>query len=427
MPRNFVVASSEHITLGLGAGASVNGAFTIAAIVRTSSDGGGVGKGILSIGSVNATLRSMGLLSSDAVSVRSNNANQNSTTTVKTADGFCYVAVDKAAGTATPRFHIQKYAAATAMVHENAGGTLGDSTPATSSLIARNQAAGTAYFPGDIAICGAWASQLTDAQHERMAYDLNAWFQIQPNGLWLLDQADVAMTVQDRTGNGANQTAITGTTVGTVSVPVFSYGARVRIVDTVATAQSATLTPVEIAVTPVVLARTATVTRTLSPVTVTVTPVALTGASITTRALSPVTITVTPVLLTSTATASAALSPVAICVSPHGDCALTDDDGRELTDEEGRVIVGSDECNALTAVPQPVSVTLTPALITLTAVILTLVGPPPPPRDVDWDVGQPVPKWTGSTGFSGWEGDEAIHPWEARAAHTGIAPGRPEV
>jgi len=64
---------------------------------------------------------------------------------------------------------------------------------------------------------------MTDAQIESLAGSLMAWRQIQPTGMWLLDQDAVAQTVPDLSGNGANQTARNGSTVGTVSCPL-GYG-----------------------------------------------------------------------------------------------------------------------------------------------------------------------------------------------------------
>lgn len=76
----------------------------------------------------------------------------------------------------------------------------------------------------DLYASAVWSAVvLTDAQCEQLAFSLSDWWQIQPSGFWLFDQDAVAQKVVDHTGGGANESARTGTTVGTGSPPL-SYG-----------------------------------------------------------------------------------------------------------------------------------------------------------------------------------------------------------
>ena len=68
------------------------------------------------------------------------------------------------------------------------------------------------------------ATERVRVQVEALAGSLQAWYQVQPKGLWVLDQAATTQKVPDWTGGGANESALVGTTVGTSSVPGFSYG-----------------------------------------------------------------------------------------------------------------------------------------------------------------------------------------------------------
>lgn len=222
MARRFTSASSEKIDLALGAGGSITGACSLLAIVKPASDVAAITR-ILQIGTNNTTLRAIQLSNAQILNARSANVTTGSATlAVNVANGWQLVGWSKAAGSAVPRFHQYIYSSNT-WNRVSLVATLADSTPSSGSVLGAN-AAGGSPFDGDIAIAGAYAANLTDAQIESMAYDLNAWFQIQPNGLWILDQAAVTMLVPDLTGNGANQTGITGTTVSPLSVPVFSYG-----------------------------------------------------------------------------------------------------------------------------------------------------------------------------------------------------------
>ncbi len=223
MPRNFTASGTgDKITTSLGAAASITGAVTLAVILKSSADG--VARGVLNVGSAGASTRSLRTTTGNAIQLRSNNA-QTGSTSIVASDGWCFVCYTKAAGTATPRGHKYVYGTNT-WTHTDAAATLGDSTPTTSSIIGAN-GGNNSSWTGDIAICGAYAAALTDAQVESMAYGLPPWWQVAPNGLWILDQSATAMLVNDLTGGGANQTAITGTAVGTSPVPVFSYGAPV--------------------------------------------------------------------------------------------------------------------------------------------------------------------------------------------------------
>ena len=226
MPRTFTAASSEKVDLALGAGASISGASTLAAIIKPASDG--AVKIALCVGSGTNSKIILGLNAGNAVTSQHSGTGRSGTTTVTAADGWALIMVTKATGTATPRFHIYEYGTGAAMVHENGGGTAASAAPQTSSAIGYNRQTNANFWDGQIAVAGAWAAAFTDAQCETLPYNLEPWFQVQPNGLWILDQASTAMLVNDRTGNGANQTAITGTTVSANAVPVWSYGVPPR-------------------------------------------------------------------------------------------------------------------------------------------------------------------------------------------------------
>lgn len=314
MPRTFVTASSEKIDLSLGGGGSVTGATTLAAIIRTSSDGSAL-RTFLRIGST-GTPYVFYRDASNKIGTFTATALPTSTTTLTVSDGWAFVAVTKSSGTTTPRFHIYKYRTNT-WAHEAGSASQVSASPGGSSAIGSN--VGSQYWNGDVAAAGVWAAELTDAQVEPMAYSLAAWWAVQPNGLWVLDQSATSQKVVDLTGNGANESGITGTAVSTGAVPVWSYGHPVQVERITVTAISLALTPAEVTVTPVALGVTpGTASVAMTPAEVTVTPVAfgVTPGTVT-LALTPAELTVTAQALGLTpGTVSLILTPANVTVTP---------------------------------------------------------------------------------------------------------------
>lgn len=220
MARHFTQASSEKINLSLGAGGSITGAVTLAAIINCTAGSTSSGVGIVVIGTSGE--RRLNIGSARQLRLVSGGSQSNSTTTV--ANAWQFVAATKAAGSATPRFHFYTFSTGV-WVHENGSAAIGDSTPSGASDIGWIAALGGFYFDGDIAIAGAWATALTDAQVETLAFSLTPWHSYSNNGLWVLDQAATTIKVWDQSGNGANESSLTGTSVATSAVPVWNRGA----------------------------------------------------------------------------------------------------------------------------------------------------------------------------------------------------------
>lgn len=137
----------------------------------------------------------------------------------------------KATGTATPRFSVYRYSTDT-WAHGDAGGTLADwGTPGASGTI-RTDMEATEFLNGRLAVRAAWSNNLPwaasaggDAALEAAGLHLalQAWVDAAPTGLWVFDQASTATPCDDLTGNGADQVALTGTTVVADAPPGFDY------------------------------------------------------------------------------------------------------------------------------------------------------------------------------------------------------------
>lgn len=232
MARDFD-AVDDYITLSApSATTAVSNNFTIAAIFRADTDQSGtttrriLGSNSSVSGSLSPTLQRTAAEVVRLVYIDSTGGTvtaSNTGATVLAADGWAFIAWTKTAGTTGPISHRYLYATdawtqATASTEANPG--TGDFTGfwlgATST--------GTQLWDGQIAVAGYFQSALDISNVRSLAHSLQAWIACSPLCLYVLDQSDVAQNVVDFAGSGANQSAITGTSVATQSVPVFSYG-----------------------------------------------------------------------------------------------------------------------------------------------------------------------------------------------------------
>ena len=229
MARNFVRSSSHYIRTTVGNLATLRygtlaaiikrgsdpgpAAYVVAAIVDSSNTGGGTG-GLIRVtsdGQIGVQFGGTLIDSGTGLGLFNN------------TDWHLIVAT-KATGNVAPRFHSYNFATHT-WVHTTSGSTMGDSGATSTRMFI-----GTVHDPlfdawdGDMAILGAWKRALSDAEIELLPFSLIPWLMTAPDGLWLLDQSETSQSVRDLTGGGADQAAISGTTVSINSVPLLSYG-----------------------------------------------------------------------------------------------------------------------------------------------------------------------------------------------------------
>ncbi len=151
--------------------------------------------------------------------------------TVTAAEGWCMVAVTKAAGTNAPRHH--KCVLSTgAWTHADSAST----GPGAGSMFTRNTIGASTdhsggFYDGNIAALAVWNTVLADAALEAIApvhyTDMDTlvagWLAAAggPSAMWRLDQASTATAVDDLTLGGSNQFALGGTSVVTGDDPPF--------------------------------------------------------------------------------------------------------------------------------------------------------------------------------------------------------------
>jgi hypothetical protein len=218
--------SSDYITLDdVDYDNIAMGATTFAAIVKTDTDSGF--HWVLSAAGGFGGKWSLGQ-NGTAVSLFFNPNTSNSAASIfTTAMGWCLIAVTRAGGASTPRFHRYRYDTGN-WSHADGGGSLAETGVLDNSTLRIGSYDGTTEFwDGKIACIGAWyATALSDSQLQELTTAFSSWQALSPTGLWLLNQSSTGSSVLDQVGHG-HQTALNGTTVAAESTLAFDVGGGV--------------------------------------------------------------------------------------------------------------------------------------------------------------------------------------------------------
>ncbi len=125
----------------------------------------------------------------------------------------------KSSGSSTVRAHSMPYSSGV-WTHANRS-SVNDQPATTSTSTLFGWSPGNSFFlDGELAVVGIWrGTQLSDVDCESLESELSNWLALSPDGLWTFDQASTSDPVLDLSGNGIDQTAITGTSVLTGDDP----------------------------------------------------------------------------------------------------------------------------------------------------------------------------------------------------------------
>jgi hypothetical protein len=265
------------------------------------------------------------------------------------ADGWVLVAFTTAGGTAVVRYH--KYVFDTdTWTHANSAGTVDDDDNTCDRAETRFQETAGWVFQGRYAVMGVWGSALSDVNLEALTTQYTDWVAATPMALWRFDQGATTTAIDDQTAGGADQTALTGSTVVDDPVPGFTFGEGV-----VPGAVTVTATPGGLTITSNVAVTPAPATATATPGTLTLT---------TTAAATPVAVTVTATPGTVELAAESGAQPVTPGVvtltAAPGTLGLALDlplTGHQVTATPGSLAV----TRGLTVSPVGAAVSITPA------------------------------------------------------------------
>lgn len=141
--------------------------------------------------------------------------------TMTVADGWCLVAITKESGATVIRTH--RYIYNTGIwTHIDSSSTLTDLGVPSRFHLGDYGSAGIDGYTRRLLIAAVWNRVLTDIELEGMTDSLVKWIRMYPKGLWVLNQSSVNIPLEDVTGNGANQTSITGTSISSIADPAFA-------------------------------------------------------------------------------------------------------------------------------------------------------------------------------------------------------------
>jgi len=142
-------------------------------------------------------------------------------TNVQQADGWVIVAFSKASGSVAPRGHVYK---AGAWTHADMATAVANQASFAGGRVVFGSSLAANFFNGKIGFAYIFnGTALSDSQFEALdGGSKSTYLALGPSGGWEFNQSAVGTSVTDLTGNGADQTAITGTTVTTSDAPASS-------------------------------------------------------------------------------------------------------------------------------------------------------------------------------------------------------------
>lgn len=186
MARHFTAASTQWIDTALGALNFDFGPGTVATICKVDSFT--AERDIISVGAPSVSrLYLRTVVTTGQLNLQLGGVSANGPTL--TAGKWYLIAASKASGTVLPRWTVYDYATNT-FTHADGSATMANPGIMGTKGILGAQIDHSVPMDGDIAVAGYWNVVFTDQQREALAFDLNAWFQEQPRGLWVLDQPD---------------------------------------------------------------------------------------------------------------------------------------------------------------------------------------------------------------------------------------------
>jgi hypothetical protein len=222
--------SAEFVTWAIGTGGLatlLQGAFTVAAICRrigTPADQGAVLDLAAGLDGSRGFFRYTDADQMDYLRGQFQSPGAGPSWTA--ADGWVLVAWTKAAGTTAVRYHKGVLAVgADSWTHVDSAGTVDNDDQTCDRAQTRFMEEDGWVFRGRYGVMAAWGSVLSDGALEALTSDYADWQSSAPAALWRFDQAATTTAVDDQAGNGADQTALAGSTVVTDDpIPGFTFG-----------------------------------------------------------------------------------------------------------------------------------------------------------------------------------------------------------
>lgn len=218
-------ASASRVLCSVGTlGGFPNGAWSILVVLKKQTGADNQYHVIMSF--ENNTAQTLGIFLNDANGISFENGTERGSASnlITVADGWCIVGISHASGITTPRYHVFKETAGT-FAHGNFSGTVANLTGTVNNVklgysgeYAYSSLGGSIRFQAMAAFEGV---NISDGTFETLTESLQSWLDAGATGAWPLNQTITADDVLDVTGNGANETSTSNTSVVTGDDPLF--------------------------------------------------------------------------------------------------------------------------------------------------------------------------------------------------------------
>ena len=198
---------SGSVVSDVGEVNDLTGAFTLAAVIRTSITA--ITPILTHTNAAIGALLTMSLSATNFLRIAGGGSTRTSTTlSVVPADGWVIFVVTKGAGTVIPRFHLYE---AGSWTHEAAPNTVPDIATQSGGYTWVGSS-GVLDSTLDVAVAGEWNSALSDGDVETLDYASQNWADLSPLSLWNFDQTVTTDTIPDLAGavdlNGSSDVPI---------------------------------------------------------------------------------------------------------------------------------------------------------------------------------------------------------------------------
>ena len=217
MSRSFdPIAGTHFVTFSPGSAAPNEGPITMAFLAKAANTGGWTGWGMRGMNGASAI---WGHLTSSAKMFIEGDFG---TGVSGLTTSWAWYVAKKASGTVAPRFGI--FPIGSSWTFTDGSATVADRTGPIDTIFVGGAGGGTNGWRGSIAVAATWSSALSDTTIQN-TFGLSASTVLAagPNWMTRWNQSSTATSVTDDTGNGGNQSAITGTTVDADDPPGFDY------------------------------------------------------------------------------------------------------------------------------------------------------------------------------------------------------------